>query len=100
MTERGTTGTGRPQIGGVPRVHRFRKLDGRGTTERGTTGAGKPGIAGVPRVRPTLRLDGRGTGNIIPLGQTSGIRSLTHSGLRPSTPRALIHGSMVTDGAK
>ena len=32
MTERGTTGAGRPQIAGVPRVHRFRELDGRGTT--------------------------------------------------------------------
>ena len=32
VTERGTTGAGRPQIAGVPRVHRFRELDGRGTT--------------------------------------------------------------------
>ena len=32
MTGRGTTGAGRPQIAGVPRVHRFRELDGRGTT--------------------------------------------------------------------
>ena len=49
----------------------------------------KTRIGGVPRVHRTLRLDGRGTGNVI--GQTSGIR--------PSTPRAVIHGSMVTDGA-
>ena len=53
----------------------------------GTTVAGRPQIAGVPRVRRTLRLDGRGTGNIIPLGQTSGIRPLTHCAIRPSTPR-------------
>ena len=45
-------------------------------TERGTTGAGRPQITGVPRVYRTLRLDGRGTGNIIALFQTSGIRPL------------------------
>ena len=32
MTELGTTGAGEPQIAGVPRVHQFLKLDGRGTT--------------------------------------------------------------------
>ena len=32
MTERGTTGAGRPEITGVPRVHQFLKLDGRSTT--------------------------------------------------------------------
>ena len=32
MTERGATGAGRPQIAGVPRVHRFLKLDGCCTT--------------------------------------------------------------------
>ena len=32
VTERGTTGAGKPQIAGVPQVHRFRELDGRGTT--------------------------------------------------------------------
>ena len=32
MTGRGMTSAGRPQITGVPRVHRFLKLDGRGTT--------------------------------------------------------------------
>ena len=32
MTERGTTGAGRPQTAPVPWVRRFRELDGRGTT--------------------------------------------------------------------
>ena len=61
--------------------------------ERGTIGAGRPQITGVPRVHRHLkRTHGRGTGNIILLGRTSGIR--------PLTPRAVIHGSMVTDRVK
>ena len=67
MTERGTTGAGRPQITGVPRVHRFLKLDGRGTT-----------------------------GDDIRLGQTR----VGYKGLRPLTPPAVIHGSMLANGAK
>ena len=56
--------------------------------ERGTTGAGKPEISGVPRVHRHLkRTHGRGTtGNDILRGRTSGIRPLTHSGIRPLTP--------------
>ena len=43
--------------------------------ERGTTGAGRPQITGVPRLHRHLkRTYGRGTGNVVPLGQTSGIR--------------------------
>ena len=61
--------------------------------ESGTTGAGRPQVTGVPRVnRHFKRTHGRGTGNISLLGRTSGIR--------PLTPRAVIHDSMVTDGAK
>ena len=47
--------------------------------ERGTTGAGKPEISGVPRVHGHLkRTHGRGTtGNDILRGRTSGIRPLT-----------------------
>ena len=37
-------------------------------TERGTTGAGRPRITGVPRVHRTLELDGRGFRNDILLG--------------------------------
>ena len=48
--------------------------------ERGTTGAGRPQITGVPRVHRHL------------LGRTSEIH--------PLTPRAVIHGSVVTNGAK
>ena len=45
-----------------------------GMKERGMTGAGRPQITGVPRVHRRLqRIHGRGTGNIIPCGQTSGI---------------------------
>ena len=51
-------------------------------TERGTTGAGRPQITGVPRVHRSLELDGRGmAGSDIRLGQTrvgfNGIRTLT-----------------------
>ena len=65
--------------------------------ERGTTGAGKPQITGVPRVhhghlKRVHRAHGRGTGDGILLGRTSGIR--------PSIPPAMVHGSMVTDDAK
>ena len=73
----------------------------RGMKVRGTIGAGRPQITGVPRVHRHLkRAHGRGTGNTIPLGQTSGMLPLPHSGIRPSAPRAVIHGSTVTDGAK
>ena len=48
MTKRGTTGAGRPQTTGVPRVHRFLKLDGCGTTgddlRFGQTRVGDKGI--------------------------------------------------------
>ena len=69
--------------------------------ERGTTGAGEPQITGVPRVHRPLKLvhsaHGRGTaGNDILLGRAR----VRHSGIRPLTLRAMIHGSMVTDGAK
>ena len=61
--------------------------------ESGTTSAGRPQITGGPRVnRHFKRTHGRGTGNISLLGRTNGIL--------PLTPRAVIHGSMVTDGAK
>ena len=43
MTERGTTGAGRPQITGVPRVHRILELDGCGTM-RGNIRFGYHGI--------------------------------------------------------
>ena len=66
MTERGTTGAGRPQITGVPRVHQFLKLDGRSTTGKTFTLV-KPGLA---------------------------------TRVRPLTPPAVIHGSMVANGAK
>ena len=64
------TGAGRPQITGVPRVHRHLKL-AHSTHGRGTTG----------------------TGNDIHFGRTR----VRHSGIRPLTPRTIIHGSMVTD---
>ena len=69
--------------------------------ERGVTGAGETQITGVPRVHRHLKLvhstHGRGTtGNDILLGRTR----VRHSGIRPLTPRAMIHGSLVTDGAK
>ena len=67
-----------------------------GMAERGTTGAGRPQITGVPRVHRTLELDGCGARNDFLLGRTRDRRS----GARPSTLRAMIHGSMVTDGAK
>ena len=66
--------------------------------ESGTTGAGRPQITGVPRVhvhghlKRVHRTHGRGTGNYILLGRTSGIL--------PSISLVMIHGSMVTDGAK
>ena len=62
--------------------------------ERGTAVAGEPQITGVPRVhRHLMKTHGRGTtGNAILLGRTSGSRLVT--------PRAMIHGSMVTDGPK
>ena len=68
--------------------------------QRGTTGAGEPQITGVPRVHRPPELvhstHGRGTaGNDIPLGRAR----VRHSGTRPLTLRAMIHGSMVTDGA-
>ena len=40
---------------------RFRELGGHGTTQRGTTCAGRLQIAGVPRVHRLRELDGRGT---------------------------------------
>ena len=43
MTERGTTGAGRPRITGVPRVHRILELDGCGTM-RGNIRFGYHGI--------------------------------------------------------
>ena len=57
--------------------------------ECGTTGAARPQITGVPRIHRHLeRTHGSGTtGNLILLGRTSGIR--------PLTPRAVIHGSMI-----
>ena len=65
-------------------------------TERGTTGAGETQITGVP-VHHRLKRNGRGTnGSDIRLGQTR----ICHNGIRPSTSRAMIHGSIATDGAK
>ena len=55
--------------------------------ERGTTGAGELQITGVPRVYRHLKRT-HGTGNDILLGRT-GVR---HSGTRPLTPRAMVHG--------
>ena len=61
--------------------------------ERGTTGAGRPQITGLQVHRHLERTHGRGTtGNIFLIGRTSGIR--------PLRPRAVIHGSMVTDGGE
>ena len=63
--------------------------------ESGTTGAGEPQISGVSSSSCSWTPQA-GTpypwtpGNIVPLGQTSGV---------PLTPRTRIHGSMVTDGA-
>ena len=66
-------------------------------TERGTTGAGELQITGVPRVQQPLKLDGHGTtGSDTLLGRTS----IRQNGIRPLTSPAIIHGSMVTDGAK
>ena len=72
-------------------------------TWRGTTGAEDlplsplTQITGVPRVHQPRKLDGRGTtGSDIRLGQTR----ICHNGIRPLTSPAMIHGSMVTDGAK
>ena len=66
-------------------------------TERGTTGAERPQINGVPRVHQFLKLDGRSTtGDNIHLGQTR----VGYKGIRPLTPPAVIHGSMVANGAK
>ena len=55
--------------------------------DRGTTGAEKPEITGVPRVHRHLkRTHGRGTtGNDILRGRNSGLRPLTHCGIRPLT---------------
>ena len=57
----------------------------------------KTQITGVPRVHQFLKLDGRGTtGDDIRLGQTQ----IGYKGIRPLTPPAVIHGSMVANGAK
>ena len=51
-------------------------------------------ITGVPRVHRPLKLDGRGTaGDGIRLGQTR----VGYNGIRPLTPPAMIHGSMVAN---
>ena len=64
--------------------------EGHGVTELGTTGTGEP-------QHQPLKLDGRGTtGSDIRLGQTK----ICHNGIRPLTTSAMIHGSIVTDGAK
>ena len=64
-------------------------------TERGKTGAGRPPITGVPRVHRFLKPDGRGTtGDDIRNGQTRA----GYEGIRP-TPPAVIHGSVVANGA-
>ena len=68
--------------------------------ERATTGAGEPHITGVHRhlklVRSTFGRGTTGTGNDILHGRTR----VRHCGIRPLTLRAMIHGSMVTGGAK
>ena len=66
-------------------------------TERGTTGAGRPHIARVPRVHRFLELDGRcTTGDEIRHDQTR----VGYKGICPLKPAAMIHGSMVANGAK
>ena len=61
-------------------------------TELGTTGAGELQIAEVPRVHRSLE---RGTtGDDLSHGQTR----VGFHGIRPLTPPARIHGSMVANG--
>ena len=66
-------------------------------TERGTTGAGEPQITAVPRVHRSLERNRRGTtGDDISRGQTR----IGYHGIRPLIPPAMIHRSMVANGAK